>query len=384
MLATALIQDETGRNILGGGDVRFLALARRLEQRGVPLGIITTSAGLSASAGMEFTEGVQVVGWSQLRRFGLPFMYLVNGLLAVAKALRLQGPTCFYSTSDYLPDVLPAYIHKKRHPGSRWVQVIHHLMPLPKLRQGTSARNLLAYRAQQVSLKFIKKQADLVIVVNPLMKDQLVALGFEESKVEVNPNGVSLAAIDAGAPTRDRESYDAVHVGRLHPAKGVFDLVEVWGQVHETNRSATLALVGIGDAKTRAELEQEIASRGLGDNVKLLGYLPEAEVFGLLKASRVFVSASYEEGFGLAICEAMACGTPVIAWNLPVYDALYDGGMVKIPVGDLARFAASTVEILRDGKLRDRLAREAAVVGKRYDWESVAEREHSLLIGLRD
>jgi glycosyltransferase involved in cell wall biosynthesis len=68
-----------------------------------------------------------------------------------------------------------------------------------------------------------------------------------------------------------------------------------------------------GDGEMRGEIEARIASAGLGDRVRITGWVDEAEVRRLLLASRGLVLASFAEGLPVVIMEAFALGRPVIA-----------------------------------------------------------------------
>lgn len=69
------------------------------------------------------------------------------------------------------------------------------------------------------------------------------------------------------------------------------------------------------------------------------------------RESKVFIHPSHEEGFGVAPLEAQACGLPVVAWNLPVYQEVFPKGMIKVEMGDIKRFADKVLDLLNNKKL---------------------------------
>jgi glycosyltransferase involved in cell wall biosynthesis len=69
----------------------------------------------------------------------------------------------------------------------------------------------------------------------------------------------------------------------------------------------------VGDGRLRSTLEQKASNLGLGDQVSFVGEVEHEIVFSYLKSADIFLLPSYEEAFGIAYLEAMACGLPVIA-----------------------------------------------------------------------
>jgi glycosyltransferase involved in cell wall biosynthesis len=57
------------------------------------------------------------------------------------------------------------------------------------------------------------------------------------------------------------------------------------------------------------------------------------------------VAPSFEEGFEMAILEALASGTPAVTWDLPVYREVFPKGLKRIPVGDVDSFASKFMRI---------------------------------------
>jgi glycosyltransferase involved in cell wall biosynthesis len=81
--------------------------------------------------------------------------------------------------------------------------------------------------------------------------------------------------------------------------------------------------------------------------VRLLGYLPDAELPTLLTGAAALVFPSRYEGFGLPPVEALACGTPALVSDLPAVREATAGGAVYLPVGDVAMWADALRSALR-------------------------------------
>ncbi|HKU77599.1 MAG TPA: glycosyltransferase, partial [Pyrinomonadaceae bacterium] len=116
-------------------------------------------------------------------------------------------------------------------------------------------------------------------------------------------------------------------------------------------------LAGVGEG--RNQLENLVAELGLTGRFHFLGWLDDADK--LLCAMDVFVSASETESFGLAIVEAMAAGTAVVATATEGAKEVIDDqetGLL-VPIGDVKRIAESVVNLLSDFEKRHRLATQS-------------------------
>jgi glycosyltransferase involved in cell wall biosynthesis len=98
-----------------------------------------------------------------------------------------------------------------------------------------------------------------------------------------------------------------------------------------------------------------------------------------LKSARVFVFPSREEGWAISVWEAMACGAPVIAYDLEAYNGL-KGGIAKVPVGDIGGMANAILTLLQNesdrGLMRDAAMREV----RGFDWATIIEEEAKSLL----
>jgi glycosyltransferase involved in cell wall biosynthesis len=154
-------------------------------------------------------------------------------------------------------------------------------------------------------------------------------------------------------------------IGELRTLKRHYDFIRAASIVAERVPHAHFVIAGIDtspDGRTRKELGALSSELGIGERIHFLGWLDHAEE--LLCALDVFVSASQTESFGLAIAEAMATGTAVVATETEGTREVVqnDKTGLLVPIGDVQRLAESIVMLLTDGDKRMRLglaAREA-------------------------
>jgi glycosyltransferase involved in cell wall biosynthesis len=199
--------------------------------------------------------------------------------------------------------------------------------------------------------------------------DRLRDLGITRP-VEILPNGIDREAIAAASPAAG--SWDLLYAGRLIPEKRVDLLVEsVPGLVAD---HPSLRVLVIGEGPERAALEERASSLGVRDHVTFLGFLPgPAEVIGYMKSSRVFVSPSVREGFGMAALEAMACGIPVVTVEHP-RNAVME--RVTPGTGRIARLTTEDLGVKIRECLEDpsRFREGCLAMAAAYDWEEIVSR----------
>jgi glycosyltransferase involved in cell wall biosynthesis len=138
-----------------------------------------------------------------------------------------------------------------------------------------------------------------------------------------------------------RDSFLFLAVRRLDPRMGLLHLVEAFAAAAAGRLGVRLWIAGKGPQKEA--LQSRIDALGLGDRVRLLGFVSEDELPRLYAAADTVLMPSLDlEGFGLATAEALACGTPVLASEAGANPELLAplGEGLLFPVGDTAALAA--------------------------------------------
>ena len=308
------------------------------------------------------------------RRPGLlaiPFAYFFRAIRGIPIVTNVEADA-IYSGGDFICNVLPGVWAKLRSPHRPRLAVsIHHVNANPFARRGNSRlASVASYILQRLSFSLIKRHADTVFVLTGAVRSQLLKRGFDPAGIVITGAGVDIARIDRSAAPAAPQ-FDACFAARLNPSKGIFDLSAIWRKVVDQLPDARLLVMGGGD-EWRGELESQIARQGLERHIIVAGFVPEDDYYPSIKGCRVFIAPSYEEGFGIALCEGMACGLPTVAYALPVYRELFGEGPTLAPTGDTGAMAREIVKLLTDQQHyrgRAAAAREAA---RRHDWQRVA------------
>ena len=131
--------------------------------------------------------------------------------------------------------------------------------------------------------------------------------------VAVIPNGVDFddaAASDLGGARRQDGERIALFLSRVHPKKGVLELVQAWGQVAPAGWR--LRIAGPDEGGHWGQVERLVRQLGLGARVEYLGPVEGARKAALYREADLFVLPTFSENFGVVVAEALAHGLPVI------------------------------------------------------------------------
>lgn len=361
---------------VSGGDSRFVEIMKRLvNSQAIELTVVTPDMGrdFCRSRGLNATY---MLTTHEKKVSGIVLLYLERIPIALMRASKVSNETVLYSAYQFLPDVLPVWLLKRTR-RLPWVQTLYHVVPPPSQRDGPFFTNLLAFSAQKMAFALIKRGADAIFVLNSLVKADLAKSGFNPEKIHVIGAGVDISQIDS-VRANQLGHYDACFLGRLHPSKGVFELPEIWKYVVSKKKDAELAIIYVGSEKMVAALGSKIKEFNLGSNVKMLP-VSGPEALSIVKSCKVFVFPSHEEGWGIAITEAMACQLPVVAYNLPVYQEIFGDDIITVPVKDFKQFADKVVTLLGDDSFRKSLAEKGRTRMAAYDWKAIADKELAVI-----
>jgi len=227
--------------------------------------------------------------------------------------------------------------------------------------------------------RFSSRAARLSAVSGTVAAAVAAGLHIPREQVQVIPNGVDLAAVEARVPSARAEvrrrfnlaegSRAVGTVGRLVPEKDPLTLLEAFAML--AGEDAALRLVYVGDGPLHEAVWRRAQVLDLDRRVLVTGFTPD--VPGCLSALDVFAAPSRIEGQGMALLEAMAAGLPVVASRIPAFEetAGSEGEVLRfVPPGDPAALAAALREVLANRELAARLgAAGRALVRERYPLE---------------
>lgn len=259
------------------------------------------------------------------------------------------------------------------------VAVVHDLAQLKVAKKYDALR--MAY-LRHVVLRALRSAGRLVAVSRATRDDLVSALGIDARDVKVVLNGVDAERFVPAGPDDARvasarrasglEGPYVLYAARLeHPGKNHVRLVRAFAE-SAVRHTHLLALAG-GDWGARERIVEEIAQHGLQDRVRLLGYVADDVLEGLLAGADAVAMVGLHEGFGLPALEALAAGRPVLASStgaLP--EVVGDLGALCDPL-DHRAIAAALDKVVLDDAWRRKIAEEGPRYAAQHGWDRTAD-----------
>ena len=228
-------------------------------------------------------------------------------------------------------------------------------------------------RAESAHYERVFKHAEGLIAISQSSKDDAVRmLGLNPDRVDVIYPGIPDTYFDAVPKAPGLTKPFVLFVGTVEPRKNIDTLLDAWLQLPRSTREAhELAFVGpIGWAGSATVRRLRSGIEG----VRVLGYVPEADLPSLTTAATAFAYASRYEGFGFPLAQAMAAGVPVVTSNVSsMPEVAGDAGLLVEP-GSASQLASALDKLLTSQTLRNTLGARGRELARRFTWKNSAER----------
>ena len=362
----------------GGADVRVLDTARALHKQGWHYRVATL--GQSPLWEKLVAEGLNVLPLSYRRadpRHGW----------ALVKAIHKEGLTVVdaHNPQSQVWGALAAW----------WagvqvrVATVHTVYRVAHVGKG---------RWHELALWLGKWMGCRFVVVSASIRDYLQSLGVAEGRILLSYNGLeempafspnpnpNLNPTPTLTPIRTQLNWQdnplIIVVARLAPVKGHTFLFQALADIRQRHPQVRCLLVG--DGQNRAELEAEVATRGLTDMVHFAGF--RQDVPALLATADLFCLPSLAEGFPYAIIEATQHGLPLIISNVDgPREHLTDGVHAMLPeAGDVPALVDAICTCIENPQLAQELGTNAQnFVRARFDPEKMVKETLAVYSGGR-
>jgi glycosyltransferase involved in cell wall biosynthesis len=345
----------------GGAEIHLHEIFGRLAKKGHQVDLLC--GGWPGSPPRTELDGIQVyrVG----TRASFPFLVRQH----YEKHIRVMGHDVLVEDINKIP------LYTPRWSANRTIALVPHLFgstafqefPAPMAAAVWFAERPLGFMYAGVPFQAISEST----------ADDLALRGIRRDAVKVIYPGIDSVGYTPNASERAKVPTFS-YLGRLKRYKGVHLCIEAFAKV--ARKDAVLEIAGAGDY--RPALETLARSLDLGDRVRFLGRISEAEKLSLLRRSWALLFASPKEGWGITNLEAAACATPVVASNSPgIRESVRDGETgYLVPHGDTAAMAAAMTRIAETPGLVDKLGAQARVFATGFTWERAADETERHLI----
>lgn len=216
--------------------------------------------------------------------------------------------------------------------------------------------------------KWIFSNASLFVATATQELSSIRNLGLKQP-IAVIPNGVDIPIKFVKCQNRSLRKF--LFLSRIHPIKGLLDLVHAWAKVRQPGW--TFVIAGPDENGHRAEVEKLINTMGLKNDFEFIGLVTGEKKESIYANADIFILPTYSENFGLVIAEALAREIPVITTTGAPWKELEDkccGWWVKpgvegIAAGLVDAMAKTPSELCEMGR------RGRHLIDENYCWEMI-------------
>ncbi len=363
--------------VLSGGEVRLFNLLKRVKKNWVSI-LLTTSGGFKASENFFKKIKFNVINircsfFLKKEYFSLQRLsgYFISALDTFFK-LKKINVDAIYTSSDFICDIIPAYLLKRKKNYIKWFAMLHHKYINPFLRPGNFIKNFILYTMQNLTLKLIAQKADCVFILETqegkVIKNFLIKNGYKGKVIKVK-NGINIEK-NIFYKNLKKDKNLSVFVGGIRATKGIYDIIPIWQKIINYNNSLKLIIIGKGSNADMNFLKKEIKEKKLTSNIILAGYLNENKLKEYFKKSYIFFFPSHEEGWGISILEALKYKCIPVTYDLPAFKILKKY-IYTVPCFNKEKFAEKFIKIIN---LQKKFFMHPSFL-KNFSWDEILKKE---------
>ena len=204
--------------------------------------------------------------------------------------------------------------------------------------------------------------------------EHVSALGITTCKAVI-PNGIETVGYPCKSSIEGVKKQ-VLFLSRVHVKKGIELLFDAWKRIHSEFAGWQLLVIGNGEAEYIHSLENRVENLGLKDCIKILPPVFGNDKIQIYQESALFCLPSYSENFGMAIAEAMSCGTPVITTTNCPWNILNDtktGWCIDLSVDNLENALREAMGMDANA-LYDMGQRASKLIYDNFDYRSVTRK----------
>ena len=281
-----------------------------------------------------------------------------------------------------------SYSHLIHHlPAARCIVTCHDLDTFKCLLQPAESPYSWAFCAMTRRILGGFRKASMVICVSAATRDEVVSRNLlDKERLLVIHNGVHPAFTEISDDVADleiarmlepvqKDSIEILHVGSELPRKRIDLLLKIFARLRAKFPGARLLRVGGGLTDENKRLARQL---GVADAIVVLPFLQRRILAAAYRRAVAVLLPSDSEGFGFPMLEAMACGTPVIASDLPVLREIGGDTVRYCPIGDVGTWSEVTIQTVKEQIAPNDADREQRAVAtahaSQFSWNANAER----------
>jgi glycosyltransferase involved in cell wall biosynthesis len=210
-----------------------------------------------------------------------------------------------------------------------------------------------------------------IIVLSQSIKNELMDIGFDGSRITVAEPGVDSQYFVPGVKS---EFPTVLYLNRVVPYKNVDHLIIAFKRIHNLVPESRLIIAGCRGSRYEYSLRRLVKNLKLDQKVAFVPFVTGEVKRTLLQLAWVHVLPSAKEGYGISVLEAASCATPSICYDVPgLRDSVRNGQTgILVPYGNIEALASAILSILSNESLRKELSNKARNHAQKFTWKRTA------------
>ncbi len=227
-----------------------------------------------------------------------------------------------------------------------------------------------------IEAKFILKNATLILTPTHYLKKHIMSYGIYNNFCVV-PNPINFDIFYPKLFQQKRSMHRRLlFVGRIIPEKGLVYLIYSLKKIIQRRQDILLEI--IGDGPYREEYEKLARYLNIAKFIKFLGVKPQKDVAKYMRNAHIYVQPTTWETFGVTFFESLACGTPVVATNIPALEENIKKTLgILVPPEDIESLEKA-IEYMLDNYKRYPPKKLSAYIKSKCSYEAIAKKTEKI------
>lgn len=347
----------------GGAEIHLEEILKRVAAKGHQVTLFCSS--YPQAKKVERINGVEIIRKGSRHNFNFVVSRYIKSLLASKK------PDLVIEDINKIPFYTPLFQHLPT------LVVIPHLFADSVFKEINFILGLYIFLAEKPIPQIYENKK--IMVISESTKHDLTRRKIPEKDIYVIKCGIDHNLYFPDYEIKKSDFPLAIYVGRLKKYKTIDTLIQALPLVLKKLPQAQLAIIGDGDYGT--ELKRLTRRLELEEKVKFTGFVSQKEKINWLRKAWVAVYPSLKEGWGLSNIEANACGTPVLASDVPgLRDSVVSGETgFLFEYGNKEKLAEIMIKVMSDHSLREKLSQGGMRWAQEFNWDKAADQTLELL-----
>ncbi len=270
----------------------------------------------------------------------------------------------------------------------KFVITVHDLIKTDFNKKGSlnlsGIKDQARYLGYHLTMKMALSRSARIITATNYTKDELVKkYQVSREKIQVTYYGLEESFKKVAKFSEDKirevrqkyrvEGQYLLYVGNAYPYKNVERLLSVFAQLRSKPKPLSELKLYLVCSRSvfYDKVEAEIKRLGLSDSVKMLGFVPDEDLFVLYNQALAYITATLAEGFGLTALEAMGCGCPVLSSNRSCLPEVYGEAALYFDP-DKNDEIIKQINMIQKLEVRKKLIDLGRLQVAKYDWQEMA------------